>query len=182
MAACTRCGFQQNGTQIYCERCGMFMPALAIYNPGQTEYSVPPQVVTPPLIKQRFLGEGDLTPQMVLNRCIREGIAIIGLFVAAFGLFGFFQNIVGAGWALLLGFILLIGGVIAISLLFFIRKLLPRLRWPHIVVGGIGATIVCFVIIITLSGIVQNSTLGKDFGYGITLFLYGLVIVVLAIW
>ena len=181
MTACTRCGFQQDGTQVYCEHCGMFMPALAIYNPGQTEYRVPPQTVVPRL-KQRFLVGGDFTSQMVLNRSIREGIAIIGLFIAAFGLFGFFQNIVGAGWALLLGFIVVVGGIIAISLLFFIRKLLPRLRWPHIVVGGIGATIACFIIIVTLSGIVQNSTLGKDFGYGTTIFIYGLSLIALVVW
>ena len=180
MAACTRCGFQQDGTQIYCKHCGMFMPTLAVYNPGQTEYRVPSQVVVPRL-KQRFFAGDDLTPPMVLNRCIREGIAIIGLFIAAFGLFGFFQNILGAGWTLLLGFILLVGGIIVVSHLFFVRKLLPHLRWPHIVVGGIGATIACFVIIITLSGIVQNSTLGKDFGYGATIFLYGLSLIALVV-
>ena len=180
MVACTRCGFEQVGTQIYCERCGMFLPTLAIYNPGQPEYKVPPQIMAHP--HQKFLLKGDLTVQMMLNRCIREGIAIVGLFIAGFGLFGFFQNVIGAGWALFLGLIVLIGGIITISLLFFVRKRLPRLRWPKIVVGGMGATIACFVIIITLSGIVQNSTLGRDFGYGTTIFLYGLGFVALMIW
>ncbi len=180
MTACTRCGFEQDGTQVHCKRCGMFLPALAIYNPGQPEYAIPPQIIVRP--NQRFLSEADLTPQMVLNRCIREGIAIVGLFIAGFGLFGSFQNLVGAGWALLLGLVILVGGIITISLLFFVRKRLPRLRWPQIVVGGIGATIACFIIIITLSGIVQNSTLGRDFGYGTTIFLYGLGIVALVVW
>ena len=174
MAACTRCGFEQDGTQLYCERCGMFLPALAIYNPGQSEYAISPQIIVRP--NQRFLSEADLTPQMVLNRCIREGIAIVGLFI------GFFQNIIGAGWALFLGLLVLVGGIITISLLFFVRKRLPRLRWPRIVVGGIGASIACFIIIITLSGIVQNSTLSRDFGYGTTIFLYGLGMVALVVW
>ncbi len=181
MAACTRCGFEQNGTQIYCERCGMFLPTLAIYNPGQMEYKVPPQItISRP--KQRFLLKGDLSPQMILNRCIREGIAIVGLFIMGFGLFGFFQNVIGAGWALLVGLIVLVGGIAAVSHLFFVKKLLPRLRWPHIVVGEISATIACFIIIITLSGIIQASTLGRDFGYGTPIFLYGLGIVALVIW
>ncbi len=179
MAACTRCGFEQDGTQVHCEHCGMFLPALAIYNPGQSEYAISPQIIARP--NQRFF-EGNLTPQMVLNRCIREGIAIVGLFIAGFGLFGSFQSLVGAGWALFLGLIVLAGGIITISLLFFVRKRLPHLRWPQIVVGGIGATIACFIIIITLSGIVQNSTLGRDFGYGTIIFLYGLSIVALEIW
>jgi len=157
----------------------MFLPALAVYNPGQPLYTVPPQIIARP--NQKFLVEGDLTSQMVLNRCIREGIAIIGLFIAGFGLFGFFQNLLGAGWALLLWLFLLLGGIITISLLFFVWKLLPRLRWSQIVVGGIGATVVCFIIIVTLSGIVQNSTLGKDVGYGTTIFLYGLSLVALVV-
>ncbi len=181
MAACTRCGFEQNGTQIHCERCGMFLPTLAIYNPGQPEYKVSSQIVVQ-RSDQRFMAEGDLTTHMVLNWCIREGIAIVGLLIASFGTFGFFNDLIGSGWALLLGFLVLLGGTIAVSVLFFVEKLLPRLRWSQIVVRGIGATIICFLIIVTLSGIVQNSTLGKDFGYGATIFLYGLGIVGLVVW
>ena len=179
MAACTRCGFQQNGTQAYCERCGMFLPTLAVYNPGQPEYRAAPQIVLRP--KKRFLAEGNLTVQMVLNRCIREGIAIVGLFISAFGLFGFFQDVIGAGWALLLGFLVLIGGVVAVSSLFFVQQHLPRLRWPWIVVGGIGATVTCFIIMLLVSAIVHNNILGKDFGYGTTIFLYGLGLVALVL-
>ncbi len=181
MAACTRCGFEQNGTQTYCEHCGMFLPTLAIYNPGQPEYKVSSQIVVQ-RSDQRFLSEDNLTTQMVLNRCIREAIAIVGLLIASFGAFGFFNNLIGGGWALLLGFLVLLGGTIAVSVLFFVEKLLPRLRWSQIAGGGIGATIICFLIIVILSGIVQNSTLGKDLGYGATIFLYGLSIVALVVW
>lgn len=180
MAACTRCGFQQNGTQIHCERCGMFLPALAVYNPGQTEYRVTHQIVSHP--NQRFLSESSLTTRMILSRCIRVGIAIIGLFIAGFGTFGFFHDIIGGYWALLLGIILLIGGTIAVSFLFFRQKLLPRLRWYQIVLGVIGATAVCFILMIVVSGLAQNNTLGKDFGYGTTIFFYGLGIVALVLW
>ena len=178
MAACTRCGFEQNGTTIYCERCGLFLPTLAIYNPGQPENKVPPQIVASHP-NQKFLFESGLTTQMVLNRSIREGIAVVGLFIAGFGMFGLFNHLLGAAWALLLGLLIVVGGIIAISILFFVQKHLPHLRWSQIVVGVIGATIICFIVIVALSGIVQNSTLGKDFGYGATIFLYGLSIVAL---
>lgn len=181
MAACTRCGFEQNGTQTYCEQCGMFLPTLAIYNPGQPEYKVSPQLVVQ-RPDQRFLLEGDLTAQMVLNRCIREGIAIFGLLIASFGTFGFFNDLVGSGWALLLGFLVLLGGTIAVSVLFFVEKLLPRLRWLHIIVGVVGVTIACFIMVIIVSATAHNNTLGKDFGYGTTIFFYGLSIVALVIW
>ena len=181
MAACTRCGFKQNGTQVYCERCGMFLPTLAIYNPGQPEYKVSSQIATQ-RPDQRFLSEGDLTPQMVLNRCIRVGIAIVGLLIAGFGTFGFFNDIISSGWALLLGFLILLGGTIAVNVLFFVEKLLPRLRWSQIVLGVVGVTIVCFILVIVVSAIVHNNTLGKDFGYGITIFFYGLAFVALVLW
>jgi len=180
MTACTRCGFQQNGVQAYCERCGMFLPALSVYNPAQPEYKVPPQIAS--RSNQRFLSEGDLTTQMVLNRCIREGIAILGLFIAGFGIFGFFQDSIGGNLALLLGFLVLIGGIIVVSLLFFVQKLLPRLRWLQILLGGIGATMACFIMLIVVEGIVHNNTLGRDFGYGTTIFFYGLGIVALVLW
>ncbi|GAC1565147.1 MAG: hypothetical protein NVS2B2_34740 [Ktedonobacteraceae bacterium] len=179
MAACTRCGFEQSGTQVYCKRCGMFLPALAVYSPVQPEYRVVPQIVPRP--NQRFLSKGNLTAQMVLNRCIREAIAIVGLFIAGFGIFGFFHDLLGSGWALLFGVLLLLGGIIGVSFLFFVQKLLPRLRWPQIVLGGIGATGTCFIIIIVVSAIIHNNTLGKDVGYGATIFFYGLVLATLVI-
>lgn len=186
MAACTRCGFQQNGTQAYCERCGMFLPTLAIYNPAQPEYVVPSQVASPQIVplprsKQRFL-EGDLTTAQVLNRCMREVIAIFGLLIASFGVFGTFNNVLGAGWALLLGLAVLIGGIIYVSILFFVQKLLPILRWSQILISGILATVVGFIMILVVTSVVQAHVLGRDLGLGTTLFLYGLVLAAIVVW
>lgn len=180
MAACTRCGFQQDSTRAYCERCGLFLPTLAIYNPGQPAYKVAPQVVS--RSKQRFLAENALSARLFFDRCLRESIAIVGLFIASFGMFGFFHDIIGSSWALLLGFLVLLGGSIAVSLLFFVQKHLPRLRWPHIILIGITATFACLVIILILSGIIHSRRLGIDVGYGTTIFVYGLGIAALATW
>ena len=184
MAACTRCGFQQNGTQTYCERCGMFLPSLALYNPAQPEYMVTPQVLVPQVIsrpRQRFF-EGNLTTTMILNRCIREGIAIIGLLIAAFGVFGAFDNPLGGGWALLLGLVVLVGGIVFVSILFFVQKLLPHLRWSQILISAILATVAWVIMMLVVSAIVQTNVIGRDLGFGTTLFLYGLVLTALVIW
>ncbi len=180
MAACTRCGFQQDSTRAYCGRCGMFLPTLAIYNPGQSEYKVAPQEVARP--KPSFLSENTLSTRIFFDRCIRESIAIAGLCIAGFGIFGFFHDIVGSNWALLFGFLALLGGIIAVSLLFFVQKHLPRLRWPHIILGGVTATFACLVIILILSAIVHDRRLGIDIGYGTIIFVYGLGIVALVMW
>ena len=180
MAACTRCGFQQDSTRAYCGRCGMFLPTLAIYNPVQAEYKVAPQEI--PASKQRVLSKNALSGRMFFDRCIRESVAIVGLFIAGFGIFGFFHDILGSNWALLLGFLVLLGGSITVSLLFFAQKHLPRLRWPQIVLGAIVATLACFVTILILSAIVHGRRLGIDVGYGTTIFVYGLGIVALVMW
>ncbi len=179
MVACTRCGFQQNGMQAYCEHCGMFLPTLAVYNPMQPQYIVAPQIAPRP--KQRFL-EGNLTTTMMLNRCMREVIAIFGLLIAAFGLFGALSNLVGLVWALLLGLALLVGGIVFVSILFFVRKLLPHLRWWQILVGGVCATVLGFIMVIIASATTHAHTIAQDLGLGTSIFVYGLVIATLAVW
>lgn len=179
MAACTRCGFQQNGTQAYCERCGMFLPALAVYNPAQPEYAVTPQMVPRP--KPRIL-EGGLTATMILNRCLRGVVVLFGLLIAAFGMFGALDNLLGSAWAFLLGLAVLVGGVIYVSILFFVQKLLPRLLWWQILVGGLSATVLGFLLIVVADATTQAHTVAQDLGLGTPIFLYGLVIVALAVW
>ena len=181
MVACTRCGFQQDDTHVYCERCGMFLPSLAVYTPGQSEYRVPPQIVVPHP-KQRFSLEDELTTRVVIDRCIRIGIAIVGLLIAGFGLFGFFQHIMNIGLIFFLWFVLLIGGITALSVLFFVQKRVPRLRWLHILLGAIGATVVGVILILIVSGAAQNNPLSLDLGFGSTIFFYGLAYVTLVVW
>ncbi len=179
MVACTRCGFQQNGMQAYCERCGMFLPTLAVYNPVQPEYIIASQITPRP--KQRFL-EGNLTTAMMLNRCMREVIAIFGLLIAAFGLFGALNNLLGITWAFLLGLALLVGGIFFVSILFFVRKLLPHLRCWQILVGGVSATVLGFIMVIIASATTHAHTIAQNLALGTSIFVYGLVIATLAVW
>ncbi|GAC1652155.1 MAG: hypothetical protein NVS4B12_23420 [Ktedonobacteraceae bacterium] len=179
MAACTRCGFQQSGTQAYCEHCGMFLPALAIYNPAQPEYAVTSQIVPRP--KPSILERG-LTATMILDKCVREGIAIFGLLIASFGVFGALDDLPGSTSALLLGLALLVGGILFVNIRFFVQKLLPRLLWWQILVGGLSATMIGFITIMVVSATTQEHTVMRNLGFGITLFLYGLAITALAVW
>ena len=181
MAACTRCGIEQNGTQAYCERCGMFLPTFAIYTPGQSEYSITPEIASRQ--KQEFLYQSKVvTTVTLLSRSMREGIAILGLFIAGFGLFGFFHDLLNGYWGLLFGFLLIIVGIIFVSFIIFGQNFFPHLRWLPILLGLIGATAVSFVMMILVAGLSQQNTLGMDFGYGSTLFFYGLGVVALVIW
>lgn len=162
----------------------MFLPALAVYNPTQPEYMVTPQIAPlqiVPLRKQRVL-EGNLTIAMILNKCIREGIAIIGLFIAAFGLFGTFEHILNPGIALLLGLILLLGGITFVSIYLFAQKKFPRLRWSQILISGTLTTVAWVIMMLIVSAIVQSNVIGRDLGYGTIIFLYGLVLAALVVW
>ena len=183
MAACTRCGFQQNGTQTYCERCGMFLPALAVYNPNQPEYTIAPQV-TPsqfvPQQQQRFL-ESNQPTLSILSKCIREGIAIIGLLIAAFGLLGTFEHILNPGIILVLQMMFLLGSTTSVSVYLFVKKISARLHWLQILVSAILATVALVITLVVISAIVQTNVIGRDLGYGTTLFLYGLVLVALVV-
>ena len=180
MAACTRCGFEQNGTQTYCKHCGMFLPTFAVYNPGQPEYPVAPEIASRQ--NQQFFAYAPSKTTPLLSRVIREVIALVGLMVAGFGLFGFFLDLLNGYWGLLFWFLLLLIGAIFVSVSIFGPNFAPRLRWLPIFLGALGATAMCVVLIIIVSAIVNQNVLGRDFGYGSTIFFYGLGIVALVLW
>ncbi|GAC1390149.1 MAG: hypothetical protein NVS4B11_19680 [Ktedonobacteraceae bacterium] len=179
MAACTRCGFQQNGTQAYCERCGMFLPALAIYNPGQPEYTVIPQVM--PYQKPKIV-EGRLTTAMIIDRCVGAVVSLFGFFMAAFGLFGGLYILTGSGFALLLGLVLFIAGIIFVSIFLFVQKPLPHFLWWQRIVGGLGATMIGFIMILVVSMMLQTHKAALNACFGAAFFLYGLILVAIALW
>jgi len=180
MVACTRCGFEQIGTQAYCEHCGMFLPALAIYNPTPSEGTpVIPKVVSEP---QQIAIVGRLTPTMIVERSVREFLACIGLLIAAFGLYGSIYGLTGSGFALFLGLTLFFGGTVFITILLFVQKSLPHLqRWQR-TVGWVVATAVGCVVFLMLPEVPETTRLIMDLGFGMMFFLYGLTLAVLAIW
>ncbi len=180
MASCTRCGSKQNGTQTYCENCGMFLPTFAVYNPGQPEYRVTPEI--PPYSSGPFFSYIPIKTTSPISRVIRETLAIVGLLIAGFGLFGFFNHLISTSWALVLGLLLILIGSIFASIYIFGANFTPRLRWLTILLSLIAVTAVGFVLLIIVSAIVNQNTLGKDFGFGSTIFFYGMGIVALVLW
>ncbi len=179
MAACTRCGFEQNGTQVYCEHCGMFLPTLAVYNPAQPEYTVTPRVI--PYQKQKIV-EATPTSSKIIDRCIGAIIAFIGLCIASFGLFGSLDTIIGANIALLLGLFLLLGGILYVTILLFVQRPLPHLLLWQRIVSVLSVTVSCFIVMLIVSGTLQAHKIAMNISFGATLFLYGLIIVVIALW
>lgn len=180
MAACTRCGFQQIGTQAYCEHCGLFLPALAMYEPVSPDDVIPaPQVQA---VRKQIATEDVLTARMIAVRCIRECLAFLGLLLAAIGLYGSVYNIVGVQVAFCLGILFLVGGTIFMTVLLFVQKLPPHLqRWQR-VVGWAVATAVGFMLFLMVPEVPQTTKLLMDLGFGTLFFCYGLTLAFLAIW
>jgi hypothetical protein len=179
MAACIRCGFQQNGTQTYCEHCGMFLPTLAIYNPPQPEYTVTSRVL--PYQKQKIVAVRR-TSSKIIDRCVGAIIAFFGLCIASFGLFGGLDSIIGANIALLLGLFLLIGGIIFVTIRLIVQKPLPRILLWQRIVGVLSVTVSGFIVMLLVSGTLQTHKGAMNISFGATLFLYGLIIAVIALW
>ena len=182
MAACTRCGFQQIGTQAYCERCGLFLPALAMYEPTAPDSDVVPlpQLPTRPVRKQIVL-ERTLTARMVAVRFMRECFAFLGLLIATFGLYGSIYDIVGPQIAFCLGILLLVGGTIYMTMRLFVSKSLPRLHSSQRVIGWAIATAMGFVLFLLVPEVPQTTKILMDLGFGTLFFFYGLTLTFLAV-
>ncbi len=181
MAACTRCGFQLNGTQTHCEHCGMFLPALAVYNPAQPEYDVPPQAIS--YQEPKFVAAPPPPPTTSsLIRGVQTFFAFIGLCIAAFGAFSSLSEHIDVGIAFLLGLAILVGGLIYACLLLFVKKMPPHLRQWQRLVGWVVASFVCVVMLFATAILFQASKPAMGVSFGTTFFLYGLVLATLAVW
>lgn len=179
MTPCTRCGFQQNGTQTHCARCGMFLPTLAIYNPLQSEYPVVAQAVP---FQQENIVAGPLPATMLAYKLLQTFFAFVGLSISAFGIFASTSNLIDIGLAFLLGVTVLVGGLIFVGIFLFIKMQPPCLqRWQR-VVGWLIASAVCVVVMFAVALLFQAFKPAMTFGLGTTIFLYGLTLAALAIW
>ncbi len=184
MAACTRCGFRQIGTQAYCERCGLFLPALAIYEPSAPDSEIvspSPQLPARPVRKQVVL-ESVLTARMVAVRVMRECCAFLGLLLAAFGLYGSIYDLVGPAIAFGLSILLLVGGTAYMTMRLFVYKSHPRLQGSQRMVGWAIATAIGFLLFLVVPEVPQTTKLLMDLGFGALFFFYGLTLAFLAIW
>lgn len=202
MIACPRCAFANIEQSKYCERCGALLRNEQTSLQTQLGYTLLPpppppplEYITPslpaggyPLYSQTPLyGSIPGSPSRaggIVSTIIRATLYIVGVFIAAFGLFGALtptsRNTTGI--ALLSGFCLLLVGIVVLVIL-LVRQRVPRLRCWQRILGLIVVSVVALVVTF-----IQYSTIGisssdpvSDFLFGSIVCFYGLLLATVAV-
>ncbi len=201
MIACPRCAFANTEQSQYCEHCGALLrneqaslETQLVYTllppppPAPSEYITPSLpagygLYPPPPPYDPMRSPSSRTGGIV-STIIRATLYIIGVFIAAFGLFGALAP-TGRGTtgiALLCGFCLLLVGI-AILVILLVRQRVPRLRWWQRILGLVVVTVAALVVTI-----IQGASIGinsydpvSDFLFGSIVCVYGLLLATVAI-
>src|SRR5947209_5702167 len=175
---CPRCGFKMADTKTYCSQCGTVLRNFAPSSPEMehnispsSEYGMQPQAFSNDKLSSH--------PRITVLRVIRGILYFIAAPIAAFGLIGIFNALLGTshlfeGLAIFFGLGLLVGSVV---IFLRMRYRAPRLRWSQFIWTILGATVglvMAFILAYSLA------TEGKllDLFFGCIVLLYSFILTV----